>query len=131
LCKQNKKTMNTFEKLNDLILSGKVYEYANRCWFTCYMAWTKLPKKMKEETLLVEGLANGNTHYWLKVNGEVFDVHYKLLDEDMSVEQEYKYNEEKTYSFFDVKVDKEYYEEKPASNWLGKNKWSKVWHLEF
>jgi len=29
--------MTTLEKINKLVESGKVYEYSNRCWFTCYM----------------------------------------------------------------------------------------------
>ena len=125
--------MNTIDKINNLVESGKVYEYAGRCWFTAYMTWTKLNKKEKQETLLVEGQANGYLHYWLEVNGKVVDPHYKLIDNDLFVEEEYKYVKEKEYNFNDVKVNKgyEYYEERPAVNWLGREKWAKVYRLEF
>lgn len=123
--------MNTIEKINDLVVSGKVYEYAGRCWFTAYMTWTKLNKKQKEETLLVEGEANGYLHYWLEVNGEVVDPHYKLIDRDLEVEEEYNYKKKKEYNLNNVVVNKNSYEEKPATNWLGREKWAKVYVLDF
>ncbi len=100
--------MNTIDKINNLVESGKVYEYAGRCWFTCYMTWTKLNKKEKQETLLVEGQANGYLHYWLEVNGKVVDPHYKLIDNDLFVEEEYKYVKEKEYNLNHAKVNKDY-----------------------
>lgn len=123
--------MNTIDKINNLVESGKVYEYSGRCWFTAYMTWTKLNKKEKQETLLVEGQANGYLHYWLEVNGEVVDVHYKLIDQYLCVENEYKYVKEKEYNLYNVIVDKDCYEEKPAQNWLGREKWAKVYSLDF
>jgi hypothetical protein len=125
--------MTTAEKINNLIESGKVYHYRGRCWFTCYMTWTKLTKKEKQETKLVEGKADGLDHYWLEVNGEVVDPHYKILDETLYVEDWYEYVKEKEYNLYDAKVDKGYenYEERPAFNWLNREKWAKVYRLEF
>ena len=123
--------MNTIDKINNLIEAGKVYEYAGRCWFTCYMTYSKLTKKQKSEVVLIEGNANGYLHYWLEVNGVVVDPHYKLIYGDMEVESEYSYKSLKKYDLSKVVVDKECYEEKPAVNWLDKEKWAKVYSLEF
>ena len=123
--------MNTIDKINNLIETGKIYEYAGRCWFTCYMTYSKLNKKQKNEVVLVEGNANQYLHYWLEVNGVVVDPHYKLIDDDMEVESEYTYKPLKRYDLSKVMVDKECYEQKPAVNWLGREKWAKVYSLEF
>tara|TARA_R100001460_G_scaffold51733_1_gene90491 strand:+ start:148 stop:522 length:375 start_codon:yes stop_codon:yes gene_type:complete len=123
--------MNTIDKINNLIETGKIYEYAGRCWFTCYMTYYKLTKKEKSEVVLVEGQANGFLHYWLEVNGVVVDPHYKLINDDMEVEENYTYEPLKRYDFSKVVVDREYYEDKPAVNWLGREKWAKVYDLEF
>ena len=122
--------MTTITKIQELLEGGKLYLYENRCWFTCYMTYRKLNKKEKAEVVMVEGKANGNLHYWLEVDGEIVDVHYKILDDDLSVEDEYTYKPLNKIDLSTVKVDKEYYEQKPAYNWYGKEKWSKVWHLE-
>ena len=67
------------------------------------------------------------------VSDLIFDPHYKLIDNDLFVEEEYEYVKEKEYNLNDVKVNKgyEYYEERPAVNWLGREKWAKVYRLEF
>mgnify|MGYP003110477012 FL=1 len=80
---------------------------------------------------MVEGQANGFLHYWLEVNGVVVDPHYKLINDDMEVEENYTYEPLKRYDFSKVVVDREYYEDKPAVNWLGREKWAKVYDLEF
>tara|TARA_R100000664_G_C2696438_1_gene98478 strand:+ start:344 stop:718 length:375 start_codon:yes stop_codon:yes gene_type:complete len=121
--------MSTIEKITKLVETGKVYEYAGRCWFTCYMAWTKLTKQQKKETLLVEGTVNGGTHYWLNVNGVVVDPHYKLVYDDLNVEEDLDYKEQKQYDLSTVKLNKELYEERPTVNYLGREKWSKVHSL--
>jgi len=123
--------MNTIDKINNLIETGKVYEYAGRCWFTCYMTYSKLTKKQKSEVVLIEGNANGYLHYWLEVNGVVVDPQYKLIDDDMEVESEYTYEPLKKYDLSKAVVDKECYEKKLAVNWLGKGKYAKVYTLEF
>ena len=126
------------KKIDALVEAGKIYEYSNRCWFTCYMTWTKLRKKEKLRTKLVEGKhAINGTHYWLEIdNKEVCDVHYKLVEQDLDCETDWNgdfvdslYVKEKTLNLFDLKVDKENYENKPAYNWHGKEKWAKVWDL--
>ena len=121
--------MTTIEKINKLIEDGKVYEYSNRCWFTCYMTYNKLTKKEKSEVVMVEGRANGYLHYWLQVDGVTIDPHYKLIEDDLQVEEEYTYEPEKLIDLSSVKVNKNNYEEKPAYNWLGREKWAKVYDL--
>ena len=54
-----------------------------------------------------------------------------LINEDMEVESEYTYKPLKRYDLSKVMVDKECYEQKPAVNWLGRDKWAKVYSLEF
>jgi len=121
--------MTTIEKINKLVESGKVYEYSNRCWFTCYMTYNKLTKKEKSEVVMIEGKANGRLHYWLQVNGVIVDPHYKLIEDDLQVEEEYTYEVKKLIDLSYVKVNKNNYEEKPAYNWLGREKWVKVYDL--
>lgn len=116
-------------RINELIRNGKVYEYAGRCWFTCYMAWSKLKKEEKQIVKIIEGEADGFLHYWLEADGQIIDVHYALIDNDLDVEEEYQYKKEKEINPFDLKVDKESYEEKPAVNWLGREKWAKVYSV--
>ncbi len=129
-CCMNLKTMNnTIEKINNLVESGKVYEYAGRCWFTAYMTWTKLRKSEKEETILIEGTANGNTHYWLEVNGVIVDPHYKLVYNDLDVELELEYVKEREYNLYQANVNRDWYSERPATNWLGREKWTRVYDL--
>ena len=118
-------------KINNLVEDGKVYEYAGRCWYTCYMTWLKLKKDEKLRTKMVKGKSDYGTHYWLELDGkEVVDVHYKLCDKDLDVEQMYSYEKEVTLNLYDCKVDKSLYEKKPSVNWNGRLKESKVWDLQ-
>lgn len=128
------------EKINTLIEKGKIYEYSNRCWFTCYMTWLKLKKGEKLRTKIIEGKhIEMGTHYWLEIdNKEICDPHYKLTNEDLDFECDFhgnilsdNYKKEKTLDPYNFKIDKENYEHKPSYNWLGKQKWSRVWDLQY
>lgn len=123
--------METSQRIQDLIESGRVREYAGRCWFTCYKAMSLLSKSQRKNVVMVEGTANGNRHYWLLVNGEVVDVHYRLIDHDPSVESRYDYVSERELSFDQIQLDRESYEEKETFRWDERIGFERVYSLSF
>ena len=127
------------KKIINLIEKGKIYEYSNRCWFTCYMTWLKLKKDEKLRTKIIEGKhIDCGTHYWLEIdNKEICDPHYKLTNEDLDFEFDWdgnllfdNYKKEKSINPYKLKIDKETSEFRPSYNWLGKQKWSRIWGLQ-
>ena len=127
--------MNYLEFLTEKIKSGKLYAYENRCWFTCYKAMKSVPARHRKNIFLVEGEADGITHYWLQdSDNNIIDVHYMLLDrhECLNTEDYYDYETERLISFDEITCDtkSDRYEERPAFNWLGRNKWAKVFHID-
>ena len=119
------------KKIISLIEKGKIYEYSNRCWFTCYMAWTKLKKAEKLRTKIIEGKHNSGTHYWLEIdNKEICDPHYKIVNRDLDFEFDDNYKKENTINPYKLKIDNESDEFRLSCNWLGKEKWSRIWYLQ-
>ena len=119
--------------LTDKIEQGKLYAYTNRCWFTCYKAMKSIPARHRKNIFLVEGEANGFTHYWLQdSNNNIIDVHYMLLDEYLDLEGLYNYKVKRLISFEEISCDtkSDNYELREAFNWLGREKWAKVFCLD-
>ena len=95
------KMKNVRTELEKLFEQGKLYYYENRCWYTCFMAWNKLPKSVKNQLVLVEGECNEGLHYWLEnvSTGEIYEVHYSLMESTSCglsfVENYYTYKKER------------------------------------
>ena len=125
--------MDYLEFLTDKIESGKLYAYEGRCWYTCYKALKSVPARQRKNIFLAEGKANGNTHYWLQdFEGNIIDVHYILLEDGLYYLDDYTYEVERLISFNEISCDtkSDNYEDRPAFNWLGREKWVKVFHLD-
>lgn len=125
--------MNYLDFLTEKIESGKLYAYDGRCWFTCYKAMKSVPARHRENIFLVEGEANGFTHYWLQdSDNTIIDVHYMLLDGCLDTDGLYNYEAKRLISFDEITCDtkSDNYEEKPAFNLLGRDKWAKVFYLD-
>lgn len=119
--------METIEKIHHLIQSGKIYAPANRCWYTCITAYTKLTKSEKKGVKLVNGLRDGYNHYWLVVDGQIVDVHDSIMEQTLWVVDDQTYEPEEELSLENLKLSRELSgEERPSVNYLGKEKWLKL-----
>ena len=57
----------------------KIHPAENRCWWTCFSVIRKLKASEKKQVRFIEGKIKGGTHYWLEVEGLIFDPHFEIL----------------------------------------------------
>lgn len=96
---------------------------AGRCWYMAYKLWKKLPKHVRDELVLVEGVG----HYWLEDSeSNVYDIYAEMID------HEYNYNEvEARYDLSALVLDDDNYEDRPADHIHNGNvKWVQVGELQ-
>tara|TARA_R100001510_G_C7585738_1_gene157137 strand:+ start:113 stop:541 length:429 start_codon:yes stop_codon:yes gene_type:complete len=81
MSKENSTTEKEFtlaEKI-EYEIYDQIHPADNRCWWTCFCVIRKLKQSEKKHVRFIEGTIHGSTHYWLEVDGRIFDPHYELL----------------------------------------------------